>query len=72
VFFPSGSIKKYQIKSSRGYYTQHREVTGAAQGAGDLTFRKLQACDNKKLVSSDATGVYSPSNVFVFEALSIY
>jgi hypothetical protein len=30
VFFPSGWIEKYQIKSSRGYYTQHREVTGAA------------------------------------------
>jgi hypothetical protein len=31
IFFPSGSIEKYQIKSSPGYYTQHREVTGAGQ-----------------------------------------
>jgi hypothetical protein len=29
VFSPSDSIEKYQIKSSRGYYTQHREITGA-------------------------------------------
>jgi hypothetical protein len=29
VFSPSGRIEKYQIKGSRGYYTQHREVTGA-------------------------------------------
>jgi ribonuclease HI len=37
LFFPSGWIEKYQFKSSRGYSTQHWEVTGAGKclaGAG--------------------------------------
>jgi hypothetical protein len=42
VLFPSSSIEKCQIKSSRGYYTKHREVTGAG---GDDRFTAGKAME---------------------------
>jgi hypothetical protein len=37
TFCPSGRIEKYQIKGSRSYYMQHKEVTGA--GLTSLTIQ---------------------------------